>query len=197
MMKKENQAMIEYTGESYTITIPSHRNKIMMVSLWCYLIVPIVFIVTNDLSIFDIDFIMASCIIGSFSFFDILLLGWLYHGREIIRCDRDKLTVEKKIWFVSIKNTYSYYDMFDVRVYKEQQKKFIVDRKRLLQFNIYYNFQLYNGIIRFEYNNKTIKIGMTIDEEEAKYLVSDIIKQQIHRYWDKREQMKISNAHDI
>lgn len=185
------QATVEYTGESYMITIPAFKDKIMIVALWMYFIVPISLIFTNNIAANDTDYIIALTVFGFISCLDILLLGWFYHGKEIIRCDKEKLTVEKKIWFISIKNTYTYYDMFDVRVYKEKQKKIIVERKKLMQFNFYYNFQLYNGIIRFEYNNKTIKIGMTIDEDEAKYLVSDIIKQQIHRYWDRREQMKM------
>ena len=128
-------------------------------------------IISGDLLNFGFLFTLI-CLFGwnYFGFFMIRSWLWLTIGSDIISFDRSKLKIRRKgILFHSPKS----YDLQEVKNFAINQH-YVND---IFSSNSNKNiFRLSsNGIFKFDYGLKTIKIGQGIDEAEGRFIIKKVV----------------------
>jgi hypothetical protein len=104
---------------------------------------------------------------------------WSLFGQETIQIERGIFSVSKGILDIGlIKKNYDLNSIKNLEINPEQTgtNSFFGQKKKIGDF-----WELTGGKLRFDYGMKTIKLGIGIDEAEARYLIDEIKKRGFYK----------------
>lgn len=97
-------------------------------------------------------------------------LAWQLAGREILTANALALTHRVEIFGVGISRTYQASDIKDLRTTESSGSPAL---NRWATFPPFFGSA--HGLIAFDYGARTIRLGVSLDEAEAKMLVSSLV----------------------
>jgi len=175
----EGRAKVNFDGIRLLIKIPSKKNWFIILFLAAWMggwFIGETSAINGLLSSDDIGVngFMLIWLVGWTigGLFAIIVLLWSLFGQETIQIERDILSVSKGIFDVGlIKKNYELNCIENLEINPESTgiDSLFGQNKKIGDF-----WGLTGGKLRFDYGMKTIKLGIGIDEAEARYLIKEI-----------------------
>lgn len=188
----EGRALVNFDGRSLLIKIPSKKNWFIILFMMAWLGGWFMGETTaiNDLTSSEntaVDsfllFWLAGWTLGGL--FVITVLVWSFFGQETIQLENGVLSYAKGILDIGlVKKNYDLNNIRNLELNPEPagMSSFFGQKRNIADF-----WGLTGGKLRFDYGLKTIKLGIGIDEAEARYLIDEIKKRGFYEHQEKVE----------
>ncbi len=182
----EGRAKVNFDGISLLIKIPSKKNWFIILFLAAWMggwfmgetsaINELLSSDNNGVNSFMLFWLVGWTIGGLFA---ITILIWTLLGQETIQIESGVLSISKGILDIGLfkKN----YDLNNIKNLELNPEPIGMDslfgqKKKIGDF-----WGITGGKLRFDYGMKTIKLGIGIDEAEARYLIDEIKKRGFYK----------------
>lgn len=175
----EGRAKVNFDGIKLQIKIPSKKNWFIILFLTAWMggwfmgeTSAINELLSSDnvgVNSFMLFWLVGWTIGGLFA---ITILLWSLFGQETVQIERGIFTVSKGILDIGlIKKNYDLNSIKNLELNPEPtgMNSFFGQKKKIGDF-----WGLTGGKLRFDYGMKTIKLGIGIDEAEARFLIDEI-----------------------
>jgi hypothetical protein len=170
----QRRSSVQRSSQGLEISIPAKRNLFLLLFLglwlvaWCFGEIFAIYTVFFGKADAPVPFLvvwLAGWTIGGAGV--ALVWFWMLRGREVIELRADALVVKRQVFGLGPTREYDLQHTKNLRVAPHSWNPY--DWMSAMQF-----WGIGGGPIAFDYGSKTLRVGNTIDEAEAKQIVEEL-----------------------
>ncbi|MCH4887409.1 hypothetical protein EZV73_07495 [Acidaminobacter sp. JC074] len=166
------KSKVDYTEEGYRVEIPSKKNIFIIVFMCFWLAgwfmgetMVLMTMLSGEFVPFLLIWLIGWTFAGGFAIYIVL---WLLFGKEVIVSNGQTLRISKEILGLGRSKEY---DIRSIKNFKVHVESTSIYRRRGMEA-----YGLLGGVLHFDYGMKTIRMGISIDEAEGRYLRDNVFR---------------------